>query len=102
MADRPYKSLVLPFEAGDTLVLYTDGVTEARSPAGGFYEASRLCNLLRKGPEDPEALGKSLVADVRRFAGDRPQSDDLTVVCIARDGKPDPSPQPLSPEGRGS
>jgi phosphoserine phosphatase RsbU/P len=85
VADRPYKHLVLPLEPGDTLVLYTDGVTEARNATGGFYETDRLRRLVAKGAKDVDALGKAIVADVRRFAGDRPQSDDLTVVCLERE-----------------
>ncbi len=82
--DRPYAQAVLPFEPGDTLVLYTDGVTEARNPAGKLYGAERLRAVVRGAPDDVEALGRAILDDVRSFAAGRPQNDDLTIVCFSR------------------
>jgi serine phosphatase RsbU (regulator of sigma subunit) len=82
--DMPYEEVVLALEPGDTFVLYTDGVTEARGPAGDFYGAERFREVVAAAPNDPEAVGAAVVTDVRRFAGDRPQGDDLTVVCFGR------------------
>jgi serine phosphatase RsbU (regulator of sigma subunit) len=82
--DRPYEEQVVPLEPGDTLLLYTDGVTEARNPQDQLYGADRLREVVRSAPEGVEALGTTLLADVRRFAADRPQSDDLTIVCFGR------------------
>jgi serine phosphatase RsbU (regulator of sigma subunit) len=82
--DRPYEEMVMPLEPGDTLVLYTDGLTEARNPAGDLYGADRVRAALRSAPEDVELLGQGLLADVRQFVADRPPSDDLTVVCFRR------------------
>jgi serine phosphatase RsbU (regulator of sigma subunit) len=84
--DKPYEEVVVPLEPGDTLVLYTDGVTEARNPAGELYGAERLTKALAAAPQDAEALGTALLADVRKFAADRPPSDDLALVCFGRSG----------------
>jgi serine phosphatase RsbU (regulator of sigma subunit) len=83
--DKPYEQMVVPLEPGDAMLLYTDGVTEARNPAGELYGVERLRAALRCGPEDVEGLGQAILADVTRFAAGRPQSDDLTIVCFGRD-----------------
>lgn len=82
--DRPYKEAVFPFQPGETIVLYTDGVTEARNPAGEFYGNERLRAVIERAPANVEGLGKAILADIQLFAGDRPQSDDLTLVCFSR------------------
>jgi serine phosphatase RsbU (regulator of sigma subunit) len=82
--DMPYEEVVIALEPGDCFILYTDGVTEARGVAGDFYGAERFREVVAAAPDDAEAIGAALVADVRRFAGDRPQADDLTVVCFGR------------------
>lgn len=82
--ERPYESTTFPLEPGDALVLYTDGITEARNPAGDFYGAERLQAIVAQAQGDIEALGHELLADVEHFAGNRPPSDDRTLVCIER------------------
>jgi serine phosphatase RsbU (regulator of sigma subunit)/predicted enzyme related to lactoylglutathione lyase len=68
---------------GDTLALYTDGVTEAMNEAGEEFGEERLIETLRKNRELPsQALLGSLVDGVRRF-GSREQRDDITLV-VAR------------------
>ncbi len=73
-------------EPGDVLLFYTDGVTEARNPGNDQYGLERLSKVVAGGPKDVEALGAAVLADVRRFAAGRPQNDDLTIVCVGRDG----------------
>jgi phosphoserine phosphatase RsbU/P len=83
--DRPYEETEVPLERGDLLVLYTDGVTEARNPQGELYGLDRMLTLLRQSPGDATGFGQALLADVRRFAAGRPPADDLTLVCVSRD-----------------
>jgi pSer/pThr/pTyr-binding forkhead associated (FHA) protein len=82
--DRPYEQLVFPLEPGDTLVLYTDGVSEARNPENDLYGPERLRAAVQAAPEEVGSLGAALLADVQRFARHRPQADDLTIVCFGR------------------
>jgi serine phosphatase RsbU (regulator of sigma subunit) len=82
--DRPYEELEIMLEPGDTLVLYTDGISEARAPGGELYGNERLTAVVRQAPNTPEGLGQAILADVRRFAGEGPQRDDLTLVCFGR------------------
>lgn len=83
--DKPYEEVVVSLDKGDNYILYTDGVTEARNPTNDFYGPERLLNVITRGPTEVEALGQCLIADVNAFSGERPQADDITVVCFGRD-----------------
>jgi sigma-B regulation protein RsbU (phosphoserine phosphatase) len=74
-----------PLEPGDVLFFYTDGVTEARNAGNEQYGLDRLRRAVATGPNDVEALGAAVLADVRRFAAGRPPNDDMTIVCVGRD-----------------
>ncbi len=68
---------------GDTLVLYTDGITEAFNPAGEEFSEQRLVEALRRHRELPsQALLESVVNEVRRFSPQE-QHDDITLI-VAR------------------
>jgi serine phosphatase RsbU (regulator of sigma subunit)/predicted enzyme related to lactoylglutathione lyase len=70
---------------GDTLALYTDGVTEAFNEAGEEFGEQRLIEALRRDRElPPQASLQSIVADVRRFSP-VDQHDDITLI-LARCG----------------
>jgi len=69
--------------AGDTLALYTDGVTESFNGAGEDFGEARLVDALRRHRDKPpEAMMGAVVDEVRSFAGGA-QSDDITLM-IAR------------------
>ena len=69
--------------AGDTLALYTDGVTESFNDAGEEFGEQRLIEALRQNREaSPQAALDSIVEQVRKFSG-REQHDDITLI-IAR------------------
>jgi sigma-B regulation protein RsbU (phosphoserine phosphatase) len=79
---------------GDTLVLYSDGVTDAEAPGGEQYGEDRLLSCLersRGGP--PAAILQSLLDDVRTFAAGHPPADDVTVLVVRyADGTPGANP----------
>ncbi len=83
--DMPYDELAITLEPGDALLLYTDGVTEARNSRNEVYGLERLKALMGQGEPDVEAMGAAIVAEVRRFEAGRPASDDLTLVGVARE-----------------
>lgn len=70
--------------AGDTWVLYTDGVTEAMKPNREIYGSKRLQKYIEGGPLEVDALASGLVDDVAKFAGEQAQSDDLCLVVFQR------------------
>lgn len=71
---------------GDTLLLYTDGLTETHSSTEEEYGDSRLSSLVaHKGRSlPPNALIDACLADVAAFRGNAPRTDDLTVMVIRR------------------
>jgi sigma-B regulation protein RsbU (phosphoserine phosphatase) len=78
--DIPSKSMDL--EAGDALVFYTDGVTEAFNAQGRQFEERRLLEHLAgdTGQSAAQIVTGTLNA-VRGHAGEHPQSDDITIVA---------------------
>ena len=72
-------------QSGEMLVLYTDGLSETRSPAGEEFEEERIAETARAGAGLParEIVGK-LVSEVRAFAAEAGLIDDLTVVVVKR------------------
>jgi len=78
-----YQDEEVRLEPGDTLVLYTDGVTEAFNSAGDMYDDARLVEQVRAhGGGGAAALLAQLFDSVLDFAGDAPQSDDITVAIL--------------------
>jgi serine phosphatase RsbU (regulator of sigma subunit) len=67
--------------AGDTLVLYTDGVTESFNGQGDEFGEARLIQSLRRNRERaPDALIASVLRDVQNFSGHE-QHDDITLIA---------------------
>lgn len=73
-------------ESGDTLVVFTDGVTEAENHQKDQYHEERLIKFLESHPGmDPEPMAKELLADIMKFTEGAPQSDDITMLIVRRD-----------------
>ncbi|MBA4178085.1 MAG: cyclic nucleotide-binding protein [Leptothrix sp. (in: Bacteria)] len=70
---------------GDTLLLYTDGVTEAENSRGGMLGEERLlaCPAAAKGAPAVQ-LADAVSEEIRQFAASAEQSDDITVLAICR------------------
>jgi serine phosphatase RsbU (regulator of sigma subunit) len=84
-----------PLAEGDTLLLYTDGASEARNAAGEEFGEERLGWALRAARQlGPGALLGVVVGEVRRWSGRR-LADDLTLV-VAR---PRPPAEPMKLSG---
>jgi sigma-B regulation protein RsbU (phosphoserine phosphatase) len=73
--------LTVDLERDDTLVLFTDGLTECEAPDGEQYSERRLRALLAELSHlDPRDLRTEILRSLQRFRGDRPAQDDLTFV----------------------
>jgi serine phosphatase RsbU (regulator of sigma subunit) len=68
-------------EPGDSLIFFTDGLSEAQAPDASFYGEDRLETLLARAAEDLQA---TILADVAAFIQDRPLADDLTLLILRR------------------
>lgn len=81
----PIEEVVETVSPGDFIVLFTDGITEARNPTGDFFNDEGLEALIRSQQwPSAEALRDAIIDAVERFAGEEPQADDYTVVVIHR------------------
>ena len=67
---------------GDTLLMFTDGITEATNSAGELFGEARLLDLLTPG-QAPAALIKTIITHVHDFEGEAEQADDITVMVLA-------------------
>jgi len=82
--DHAYNAAHVPLEAGSTLVLYTDGVSEALDHAQRTYGIPRLERVIEAGPGAAAELGRCILADVERHAAGQVRSDDICLVCVGR------------------
>lgn len=83
LARATYEAAVTPFRAGDLLLVFTDGVTEAMDASGALYGDQRLSALLASAAAgDAASLRDLVLADVEAFAGDAARSDDVTVAVV--------------------
>lgn len=72
---------------GDALVLYTDGVTEARDADGRFFGEERLKTVvLSTAKGSAEEMVQAIVSAVAGFTGPEEQADDLTILVAKREG----------------
>jgi serine phosphatase RsbU (regulator of sigma subunit) len=74
-----------PFDTGDRLLLYTDGVTEARNTEGDFYPLAE--RALASADMEPGPLVRRIAADVREYVGGR-RNDDMAMIVLRRDAAP--------------
>jgi sigma-B regulation protein RsbU (phosphoserine phosphatase) len=77
----------LELHPGDTLVFYTDGVTEAFDANQELFGDARLLEQLTSDPGKSAAdTVASVLRAVRQHAGESPQSDDITIVAVHNQG----------------
>jgi sigma-B regulation protein RsbU (phosphoserine phosphatase) len=79
----PYASARMVLGPGESLLLYSDGVTEAMDPSDTLYSDQRLESFLasNRGSSPSQLIG-DLVTDVRHFASGAAQSDDITGLAL--------------------
>jgi serine phosphatase RsbU (regulator of sigma subunit)/putative methionine-R-sulfoxide reductase with GAF domain len=81
--DTAYEDREIMMPPGSTLVLYTDGITEAENAAGAWFTADGLLSVLNTcGGKSPQETVEILLDRVHDFAGTKPQSDDIAVLAV--------------------
>ena len=76
---------LLNLQPGDTLLLYTDGVTEAFDETGEPYGESALMDVFKRlGSADPLAVAETIETVVIDHTGDAEQHDDITTLVLRR------------------
>ena len=85
MPDLEYREDNVTLAPGDTLILYTDGVSEAMNANGEEFGVERLTELFTGSPPaTAKEANEAVLKAVAEFAGDTPQSDDVTCLVLRR------------------
>ncbi len=80
-----YDSSSVEFEAGEIILAYSDGVTDARSPSGERYGMERLKNFFTEHHlQTTDELQRDLLESLDNFMQDTEQFDDITMMFIKR------------------
>jgi serine phosphatase RsbU (regulator of sigma subunit) len=83
-----FEAISRPLAPGETIVIYTDGVSEAMNPAGDLYTTERLRKLVSDSSSRSSQLGPIIRSDVKKHANGRPQNDDITLMVFGRTPSP--------------
>ena len=85
LPDFPYEQSSLVLEPGDTIILYTDGVTEAMNVEAEEFGTERLQAVFASAPpKNSQDANVAVFRAVDAFAGDVPRSDDITCLTLCR------------------
>ncbi len=88
LEDVKYKTGKLKFEFGDSIVLYTDGITDAENKNETFFGKTRLEDVLTKNLlKAPADITRIIYKEIRKFTEGKPQSDDLTILALKYSGE---------------
>jgi sigma-B regulation protein RsbU (phosphoserine phosphatase) len=82
LADADFETGVDRVAPGDTILLYTDGITEAMNTAGEMYGLDRLLSCVREDVPNAQHIVDCVTYKLMGFTGELPQSDDRTLVAM--------------------
>ncbi len=89
LAVLPYLNLdeqEIQMEPGDTLVMYTDGLTEAMNEQREIFGEERLWSVIEaNGDKDAQAMMEAILGAVEDFVKEVARSDDLTLIVLKRE-----------------
>jgi sigma-B regulation protein RsbU (phosphoserine phosphatase) len=80
-----FEATELILAPGELILLYTDGVTEAKNGEGHFFGERRLAEVLSRSADPNRSCGETVAAirqAVADFAGGAPQSDDIALLAF--------------------
>jgi serine phosphatase RsbU (regulator of sigma subunit) len=80
----PYDACTVSLQPGDCLVLFTDGITDAKDKQETEFQMEGVRAALTSGPCTPRAMGERLIKAVKQHALGCKQHDDITLVCFGR------------------
>lgn len=73
----------IPFNSGDTVVLYTDGIVEAQNNKNEFYGLERLCDCITQHSQKTAAeIRQAIMTDLKSHIGKQKVYDDITLVAV--------------------
>ena len=78
-----YNEKKIKLNSGDILILYTDGIIEASNDKNELFGEEKFIELIKNNIElSAQELGKKTYTEVRKFSGNIPQQDDITMIII--------------------
>ena len=90
MPGIPYNEDAVTLAPGDTMLLYTDGITEAMNVDQEEFTEARLEAVLAEGRDLPvDSVLENVTSAVVKFVGEAEQSDDITCIVLRYDGAAD-------------
>ncbi len=75
---------IAQIQPGETLVAYTDGVTDAKNPQGAIFSEERLLSLIAESPRQAGSMLHRILGEIHAFAGNASQYDDTTLIVVHR------------------
>jgi sigma-B regulation protein RsbU (phosphoserine phosphatase) len=85
LEEESWKQGAILINPGDTLLLYTDGITEAQNAQHVFFDDERLVGSVRSHPgQSAQTLQEAMLEEVQGFVGDASQTDDITMIVLSR------------------
>jgi phosphoserine phosphatase RsbU/P len=91
---KEYETTEIKLRPGDRIVLYTDGLTEAKNTADDIYSPERFVDLIKSGAaQDSANLVKYALTEVWDFARDAKRTDDETMIIVDFSGKTEGLPE---------
>lgn len=86
-ADKNYRAANIQLQVGDTIVLYTDGLSEQSDTDNAQYGTDRLeRNLKNLAGLNPQELTEKMEKSLSLFAGNAPQTDDISILTLCYKG----------------
>lgn len=82
--ESQFGSATVVIQPGDTVTMYTDGISEATSADEQVFGIKQLCKVIGSGPTDPERQGQLVLSEVDRFVAGQPQTDDICLLVFGR------------------
>jgi sigma-B regulation protein RsbU (phosphoserine phosphatase) len=78
-----YQKGIVSLRPGDWIVMFTDGVTEAQNVQAEDFDDERLLQVIRENKsESADVMKEKILAAVKEFCGEAPQSDDITLLIV--------------------
>lgn len=81
-----FDTFALSWPPGSSIMLFTDGIIEARNAEGEEFDYPRLIAAFKEQGQDPRQAIAGIMARVREFSGDAAPEDDQTIVILTRPG----------------
>jgi sigma-B regulation protein RsbU (phosphoserine phosphatase) len=94
--DAQYKEMELSLAPGDSLVTYTDGMTDANNALSETFELVQLKKAISSAPAHPPALLKHLKTTLGDWIKEAPNYDDVTLLVIGRKERSHPDSPPIT------